>query len=71
MLIFYPKLPNGNILWTCDNCRDATEIVYGGTSAVSIYCMCDRSCHPKCNDEWYNKSLFWDRIPYHLRTWII
>ena len=70
MLILYPKLPNGNIHWTCDNCGKTAEICYGGTAAVSIYCMCDRSCHPKCNDEWYNKSLFWKLIPKDRRDLI-
>ena len=70
MLIFYPKLPNGNILWTCDNCGDTAEIRYGGTNAVSIYCMCDESCHPKCNGEWYSKGLYWKRIPLDRRNFL-
>ena len=70
MLILYPKLKNSNILWTCDNCGNTAEICYGGTAAVSIYCMCDQSCHPKCNDVWYNKSLYWKRIPIHRRNLI-
>ena len=70
MLIFYPKLKNGNILWTCDNCGDTANIRWGGTNAVSIYCMCDRSCHPKCNDDWYNKGLYWKRIPLDRRNFL-
>ena len=67
MLIIYPKLKNGNVLWNCDNCGKTTEIVYGGTAAVSIYCMCDRSCHPKCNYEWYVEGLYWKDIPIERR----
>jgi len=68
MLIFYPRLPNGNILWSCDDCKDKKQIVYGGTHAVALVCVCDMKCHPKCNNDWYYKGLYWERIPIEKRN---
>ena len=54
MIILYPKLANGNILWTCDNCGDQAEITVMDTRRVSIYCTCNNKCNPQCNEEYYN-----------------
>ena len=54
-LILFPKLPNGNVVWTCDNCG-REGIITSPTSAVAIYCECDHKVHPECNDEWYNEG---------------
>ena len=63
MLIFYPRLPNGNILWTCDNCSRKAEVSCPDTNAVALICQCDMKCHPECNNDWYYKGLYWNRIP--------
>ena len=67
MLIFYPKLPNGNILWTCDNCGNTAQVSFSDTAAVALYCMCNRKINPHCNDKWYNESLYMKRIPMEIR----
>ena len=53
MKIIYPKLANGSIRWTCDNCGNTGEVSWADTRMVSIYCQCDERCHPKCNHRWY------------------
>ena len=53
-VILYPKLSNGNVLWTCDNCGRQAEISFVETRRVSIYCMCNTRCTPICNAEYYN-----------------
>ena len=58
MLIFYPRLPNGNILWSCDKCDNVAEVSSSDTNAVALYCMCSRETHPRCNADWYNKNLY-------------
>ena len=63
MLIFYPRLPNGNILWTCDNCSRTAEGSCPDTNAGALICQCDMKCHPECNNDWYYKGLYWNRIP--------
>ena len=70
MLIFYPRLPNGNILWSCDNCENTAEVSFPETNAVALYCTCSYEIHPQCNYDWYNKSLYWKRIPVHRRDLI-
>ena len=67
MLIFYPKLPNGNILWTCDNCGNTAQVSFSDTNAVALYCACNYKVNPQCNDEWYNESLYMKRIPMEIR----
>ena len=67
MLIFYPRLPNGNILWTCDKCDNTAEVSISETAAVALYCKCSSGIRPQCNDEWYNKSLYLSRIPMEIR----
>ena len=67
MLILYPKLPNGNILWSCDNCDRTAEVCSFDTNAVALLCACDSTMHPQCNDDWYNKGLYWARIPLNNR----
>ena len=62
MLIFYPKLSNGNVLWTCDNCDNTAEVSWPDTNAVALVCMCDGQVHPQCNNDWYYKGLYWERI---------
>jgi hypothetical protein len=68
MLIFYPRIKNGNILWSCDNCGNTAQVVYGGTNAVALVCQCDMKCHPECNNDWYYKGLYWERIPIEKRN---
>ena len=67
MLILYPKLPNGNVLWSCDNCDNIAEVSCPDTSAVALVCMCDGKIHPQCNNDWYYKGLYWSRIPLSKR----
>ena len=67
MLIFYPKLSNGNILWSCDNCDRTAEVSIADTNAVALICICDGHVHPKCNDDWYYQGLYWNRIPMERR----
>ena len=67
MLIFYPKLPNGNILWSCDNCNETAEVSVADTNAVALLCSCDGKVHPECNNDWYYKGLYWNRIPMEER----
>ena len=61
-------LPNGNILWSCDNCDRTAEISYPTTNAVALLCICDSKVHPQCNNDWYYKGLYWERIPIEKRT---
>ena len=68
MLIFYPMLSNGNILWTCDNCDRTAEVSCPDTNAVALICMCDGKVHPECNNDWYYKGLYWNRIPVEQRS---
>ena len=68
MLILYPRISNGNILWSCDDCKDKKQVVYGGTNAVALVCQCDGKTHPKCNSDWYYKGLYWERIPMKARS---
>ena len=56
MIIIYPKLANGNVLWTCDNCGNKAEISDPQTRRISIYCICNKKCNPKCNAEYYNSG---------------
>ena len=58
MIIIYPKLANGNILWTCDNCGNQAEISDPQTRRVSIYCNCNKQCNPKCNEIHYNTGVY-------------
>ena len=67
MLIFYPRLPNGNILWSCDNCDNTAQVSFSDTNAVALYCMCSRKTRPKCNVDWYNGGLYMNRIPIEIR----
>ena len=53
MLKIFPKLKNGNIMWTCDNCGSQSQIC-SPTRRVSIYCECNNKCNPTCNEEYYN-----------------
>ena len=68
MLIFYPKLSNGNILWSCDSCNRTAEVSMPDTNAVALICTCDGKVHPKCNHDWYYKGLYWNRIPMERRA---
>ena len=63
MLIFYPRLPNGNVFWRCNNCDRTAEVSCSNTNAVALVCQCDMKVHPKCNHDWYYKGLYWNRIP--------
>ena len=61
MKIIYPKLANGSILWTCDNCGNTGEVSWADTRMVSIYCQCDERCHPKCNHRWYYDRWYYEK----------
>ena len=67
MLIFYPTLANGNVLWTCDNCGNTAEVSWPDTNAVALVCQCDMKTHPQCNSKWYYDRLYWERIPMENR----
>ena len=67
MLIFYPTLPNGNVLWTCDNCGNTAEVSWPDTNAVALICKCDMKTHPQSKSDWYYKGLYWERIPMENR----
>ena len=67
MLIFYPRINNGNILWSCDSCKRKAEVSCSMTNAVALVCICDGKVHPKCNDDWYYQGLYWERIPLENR----
>ena len=67
MLIFYPQLDNVNILWTCDSCGNTAEVSCVDTNAVALVCICDGKVHPECNNDWYYKNLYWERIPIDKR----
>ena len=60
-------LSNGNVLWTCDNCGGNAEISWPDNNAVAIVCVCDGKVHPECNNEWFYKGLYWERIPMENR----
>ncbi len=59
-LIFFPRLKNGNVLWKCDDCGAEAEVSEVDTRAVSLVCVCDMKCHPKCNQDWYYKNYYCD-----------
>ena len=61
MLILYPKLKNGNVLWNCDNCNRVAIVVSPDTSAVALICQCDMKIHPQCNNDWYYKGLYFNK----------
>ena len=63
MLIFYPRLSNGNVLWSCDRCGNTAEVSFSVTTAVALYCACNHKINPQCNEDWYNKGLYFKRIP--------
>ena len=67
MLILYPRLPNGNVLWSCDNCDNTAQVSHSDTNAVALFCSCDGKVHPECNNDWYYKGLYWNRIPVEQR----
>ena len=67
LLVLFPRLPNGNVLWTCDNCGDTAEVSCSDTSAVALFCTCNHKINPRCNDEWYNTGLYFERIPLEIR----
>ena len=68
MLILYPRLPNGNVLWSCDNCDNTAQVSFTETNAVALYCKCSSGIRPQCNDDWYNKGLYWKYIPIENRN---
>ena len=59
MLILYPRLSNGNVLWSCDNCDRTAQVSCIATNAVALLCMCDAQVHPQCNTKWYYEGLYW------------
>ena len=67
MLIFYPRLPNGNVLWSCDKCGNTAQVSCSETNVVALYCTCSCKIQPQCNDDWYNKNLYLKRIPIEIR----
>ena len=67
LLILFPRLPNGNVLWTCDKCDNTAEVSISETAAVALYCACNHKINPQCNDDWYNKNLYMNRLPIEIR----
>ncbi len=67
MLILYPRLSNGNVLWSCDSCDRTAQVSLAETNAVALYCICNRKVNPQCNDDWYNKKLYRDKNNIVLR----
>ena len=67
MLIIFPRIENGNVLWSCDNCDRTAEVATPDTNAVALLCTCDEKVHPECNNDWYYKGLYWNRIPMERR----
>jgi len=67
LLILFPRLSNGNVLWTCDNCGTTAEVSCPETNAVALYCVCTEKTRPRCNDRWYNGGLYFQRIPLEIR----
>ena len=61
MIILYPWMPNGNVLWSCDNCERTAEVSCFDTNAVALVCICDGIVHPECNNRWYYDGLYWSR----------
>ena len=68
MLIFYPRLPNGNVFWSCDNCDNTAQVSFAETTAIALYFMFNNKINPQCNDDWYNKGLYLQRIPKENRN---
>ena len=60
-LVFFDRLENGNVLWSCDNCNNTAEVSCSDTRAVALYCMCTRSIHPPGNADWYNKLQYYNK----------
>ena len=60
MLILYPKLKNGNVLWNCDNCNRVAVVTSPDTSIVALICQCDMKVHPQCNNAWYYEGLYFN-----------
>ena len=67
LLVLFPRLPNGNVLWTCDECSNTAEVSCPDTSAVALFCACNRAINPQCNNKWYNEGLYFERIPLEIR----
>ena len=67
MLILYPRLSNGNVLWTCDNCGVTAEVSEFETNAVALVCVCDMKTHPRCNSKWYYEGLYRGKHAYKKR----
>ena len=61
MLKIFPKLKNGNIMWTCDKCGSQSQIC-SPTRRVAIYCECNNKCNPTCNEEYYNTGAYMVKI---------
>ena len=68
MIIIYPKLANGNVLWTCDNCGNKSEISCVETRRLSIYCNCNKRCNPKCNAEYYTTGEYLSSKEIYVNT---
>ena len=67
MLILYTKLPNGNVLWSCDNCDRTAEVSCPDTNAVALICMCTGKVQPQCNNDWYYQGLYLSKRTYKER----
>ena len=55
-------------MWSCDSCDRTAQVSMVETNAVALYCICNRKVNPQCNNDWYNKGLYWDRIPIDQRV---
>ena len=60
-LFLFPRLENGNVLWTCDNCGNTGDVSVSETRAVALYCSCTKSVHPECKNTWYWKGVYHDK----------
>ena len=67
MLIIFPRLPNGNVLSTCDGCGNTATVSCSGTNVVALHCICDLKVHPHCNNKWYYKGLYHTEHTYEKR----
>jgi hypothetical protein len=61
VLILFPRLSNGNVLWSCDNCDNTAEVSEFDTNAVALVCNCDMKTHPECNSKWYYERLYYNK----------
>ena len=62
LIVIFPKLSNGNILWSCKYCNRKYEVTTH-TRRVWLMCSCGKEspeCNKKyyCNGEYFEKQMF-------------